>query len=73
MEIIKLYRKRRDLKMGQSHQFKSGQRAPNNGVYVEIGDTESNVNNPKKIRLKAGDRFPENSNDERVWTYQHKP
>jgi hypothetical protein len=61
------------LIMGQSHQFKSGQKAPNNGVYVEIGDTESNVNNPKKIRLKAGDRFPETSNDERVWTYQHKP
>jgi YjzC-like protein len=59
--------------MGQSRHFKSGQKAPNNGVYVEIGDTESNVNNPKKIKLKAGDRFPETSNDERVWTYQHKP
>ena len=31
------------------------------------------VNNPKKIKLKAGDAFPETSNDERVWTYQRKP
>jgi hypothetical protein len=59
--------------MGQNRQFKSGQRAPNNGVYIEIGDTGDNVNNPKKIKLKAGDRFPETSNDERIWTYQRKP
>nr|WP_263328349.1 YjzC family protein [Neobacillus sp. Marseille-Q6967] len=59
--------------MGQSHQFKSGQKAPNNGIYVEIGDTGDGVMNPKRIKLKAGDRFPETSNDERVWTYKHKP
>ncbi|WP_413302076.1 YjzC family protein [Bacillus sp. 1P10SD] len=59
--------------MGQNHQFKSGKKAPNNGIYIEVGDTGSTVNNPKKIKLKAGDRFPETSNDERVWTYQRKP
>lgn len=69
----KIVQKKEGRKMGQSHQFKSGQRAPNNGVYIEIGDTESNVKNPKRIKLKAGDRFPETSNDERVWTYQRKP
>ncbi|WP_163101593.1 YjzC family protein [Peribacillus alkalitolerans] len=58
--------------MGQSHQFRSGQKAPNNGYYVEVGDTNSNVNNPKKIKLKAGDPFPETSNDKRHWTYQPK-
>jgi hypothetical protein len=25
------------------------------------------------IRLKAGDKFPETSNDERVWSYKRKP
>ena len=59
--------------MGQSHQFKPGQKAPNNGLYIEIGDSGSTVVNPKRVKLKAGDRFPENSNDDRVWTYQRKP
>jgi hypothetical protein len=60
-------------KMGQSHQFRAGQKAPNNGVYIEVGDTGDNVVNPKMIKLKAGDHFPENSNDERHWTYKRKP
>jgi YjzC-like protein len=59
--------------MGQNRQFKSGKKAPNNGVYIEVGDTGDNVNKPKMIKLKAGDRFPETSNDDRVWTYQRKP
>jgi len=58
--------------MGQNRQFRPGQKAPNNGVYIEIGDTGSNVNNPKQIHLQAGDRFPETSNDDRLWTYKNK-
>lgn len=59
--------------MGQSHQFRSGQKAPNNGTYIEIGEEGDGVMNPKKIKLKAGDRFPENSNHNRHWTYSRKP
>lgn len=59
--------------MGQSRQFKHGQKAPNNGYYVEVGETGSMVKNPKKIHLQAGDEFPENSNHNRLWTYQRKP
>jgi len=59
--------------LGQSRHFKSGDRAPNNGYYVEIGETGSMVYNPQKIHLKAGERFPENSNHNRIWTYQRKP
>lgn len=33
--------------MGQQHQFRPGQKAPNNGAYVEIGETGSMVKNPK--------------------------
>lgn len=58
--------------MGQSHQFRAGQKAPNNGIYVEIGETGSMVQMPKQIKLKAGDRFPENSNHNRHWTYKRK-
>lgn len=71
-EIIILKREG-GCRMGQNRQFRSGQKAPNNGVYIEVGDTGDNVLNPKKIKLKAGDRFPETSNDERIWTYQRKP
>jgi hypothetical protein len=59
--------------VGQNHQFKPGQKAPNNGFYVEIGETGSTVNDPKKIKLEAGDTFPDTTNQNRVWTYQPKP
>ncbi|CAM3661995.1 YjzC family protein [Mesobacillus zeae] len=59
--------------MGQNHQFRSGQKAPNNGIYVEIGETGSTVTNPKQVKLKAGDTFPEASNHNRIWTYKRKP
>ncbi|MBM7648724.1 hypothetical protein JOC78_001670 [Bacillus ectoiniformans] len=59
--------------MGQNHQFKPGQKAPNNGFYVEIGETGSTVNNPQKIKLEAGDEFPATTNQNRVWMHQRKP
>jgi hypothetical protein len=59
--------------MGQSHEFRAGHKAPNNGIYVEIGEEGDGVVNPKSIKLKAGDPFPENSNDKRKWTYKRKP
>ncbi|WLR42934.1 YjzC family protein [Bacillus carboniphilus] len=59
--------------MGQQRQFKPGQKVPNNGTYVEIGETGSMVKNPKKLKLQTGEHFPETSNDDRYWTYQRKP
>lgn len=59
--------------VGQSRQFRAGQKAPNNGYYIEIGEVGDGVLNPQKIKLKAGDRFPENSNHNRIWTYVRKP
>lgn len=59
--------------MGQNHQFKPGQKVPNNGSYVEIGETGSTVNNPKKVKLEAGDTFPDTTNHNRVWMDQRKP
>ncbi|MCJ7987574.1 YjzC family protein [Priestia sp. OVL9] len=58
---------------GTKSSFYTGQKAPNNGVYIEIGETGSNVNNPQKVKLKAGERFPETANDDRHWTYMRKP
>ncbi|WP_078595290.1 YjzC family protein [Evansella clarkii] len=59
--------------MGQSRHFKPGDKAPNNGFYVEIGETESMVNDPQQIHLEAGERFPETKNKDRIWTYKRKP
>ncbi|WP_096202199.1 YjzC family protein [Bacillus sp. FJAT-45350] len=59
--------------MGQSHQFEPGHKAPNNGIYVEIGETGSMVQNPQKVKLKAGDTFPATQNNNRKWTYKRKP
>ncbi|MDG5473249.1 YjzC family protein [Jeotgalibacillus sp. ET6] len=59
--------------MGQNHQFKPGQKAPNNGYYVEIGETGSTVNDPNQIKLKAGEKFPDTKNEDRVWMPKRKP
>lgn len=62
-----------EFQMGQPRHFKPGDKAPNNGVYIEIGETGDNVKHPKKLKLKAGDTFPETSNHNRHWTYMRKP
>ncbi|WP_018665217.1 YjzC family protein [Heyndrickxia acidiproducens] len=59
--------------MGQKHRFRSGDKAPNNGIYVEVGENGDPVVNPKNIHLSAGDHFPETSNHRRHWTYKRKP
>jgi len=58
--------------MGAPSHFREGQKAPNNGVYREIGETGSNVNDPRIVKLKAGEKFPDNTNQDRVWTYEQK-
>jgi len=57
--------------MGQNNQFKHGDKVPNNGIYIEIGETRSMVQDPKQIHLEAGMSFPPNTNKDRVWT-RHK-
>ena len=54
--------------MGEYSHFRFGQKAPNNGVYYEIGETGNNVNDPKIVKLKAGEKFPQTTNHDRVWT-----
>lgn len=58
--------------MGQNRQFRAGQKVPNNGIYMEIGEEGDSVMNPKQVKLKAGDRFPENSNHNRKWANRRK-
>lgn len=56
--------------MGEYSHFRFGEKAPNNGIYREIGETGNNVREPKSVELNAGDKFPQNSNHDRVWTYE---
>lgn len=55
--------------MGERSRYTVGQKAPNDGEYMEIGDhsVHMGINNPKHIYLKKGEHFPENTNDDRVW------
>ncbi|MUT68400.1 YjzC family protein [Paenibacillus sp. NEAU-GSW1] len=55
--------------MGEWTVFSPGDSAPNDGTYIEIGVNafHMGVNDPKKVRLAKGERFPETSNHERKW------
>ena len=55
--------------MGEWTQFSAGDTAPNDGQYMEIGESafHMGVNNPRIISLKKGDHFPEPSNKNRKW------
>lgn len=56
--------------MGEYSHFRFGQKAPKNGVYKEIGETGTSVSDPKIVNLKTGEKFPQNSNHDRVWTIE---
>jgi hypothetical protein len=55
--------------MGERTQFNPGQKAPNDGRYMEVGENafHMGINDPKIIELKKGDSFPETSNHNRKW------
>ncbi|ANA80150.1 hypothetical protein PVOR_01885 [Paenibacillus vortex V453] len=55
--------------MGEQTEFRAGDKAPNNGVYMEVGvrDHIMGIENPRQIKMSRGDTFPETQNDDRVW------
>lgn len=46
--------------MGEWSQFRPGDRAPNDGEYMEVGENafHMGINNPKMITLKKGNASP---------------
>ena len=56
--------------MGEKTEFRPGEEAPNTAHYIEIGENDHimGINNPQKISLTAGERFPNTSNHNRKWT-----
>ncbi|MFC0210943.1 YjzC family protein [Paenibacillus chartarius] len=55
--------------MGEQTQFNRGQKAPNDGIYKEVGDRDHHmgIEDPQIIHLKKGERFPNNTNEDRKW------
>ncbi|MBN2981166.1 MULTISPECIES: YjzC family protein [Cohnella] len=55
--------------MGEWSEFEPGDRAPNDGVYIEIGEASfhTGITDPKRVHLKKGERFPETQNKNRKW------
>jgi hypothetical protein len=56
--------------MGEKTEFRPGEEAPNSAYYIEIGENDRimGINNPQKISLEAGEKFPNTSNHNRKWT-----
>jgi hypothetical protein len=55
--------------MGEWSQFEPGHRAPNDGVYMEVGEDafHMGITNPQSITLEKGEKFPETSKKDRKW------
>ncbi|MBO2944489.1 YjzC family protein [Paenibacillus sp. F411] len=55
--------------MGERSKFRGGDKAPNNGIYIEVGENDHimGIQDPHQITMKAGDTFPDVSNEDRVW------
>lgn len=55
--------------MGEVSEFNPGDKAPNNGIYIETGENDFHmgINNPQQIKLAKGDHFPTTTNKNRKW------
>ncbi len=56
--------------MGERTEFRPGEEAPNDGVYIEIGENDFHmgIKNPGRVKMRAGQKFPNTSNHNRKWT-----
>jgi hypothetical protein len=57
------------MAVGEQTQFEPGQRAPNEGKYMEVGEDSfhMNITNPQHVELRKGQPFPETTNHNRKW------
>jgi len=58
--------------MGEQTRFHPGDQVPNDGLYMEIGETGNSVETPATVSLKAGEEFPTCANQDRVWIRKPK-
>ncbi|MDH6445296.1 hypothetical protein M2110_003838 [Paenibacillus sp. PastF-4] len=58
------------IMMGEKTEYEKGDKAPNPGMYTEVGEARSfhtEIQNPQHIKMEKGDTFPETSNKNRKW------
>ncbi|WP_128895590.1 YjzC family protein [Longirhabdus pacifica] len=55
--------------MGEKTEFEPGDKVPNDGRYIEIGEKafHMGITDPKMTFLQKGDAFPETTNHNRKW------
>ncbi|MED5018205.1 YjzC family protein [Paenibacillus chibensis] len=60
--------------MGEKTEFEPGDKAPNPGVYMEVGEASfhTEIQDPKMITLERGETFPETKNKDRKWKKKSK-
>jgi hypothetical protein len=60
--------------MGERTQFKPGDKAPNDGIYMEVGidDFHTGIQSPRRVVLKKGEAFPDTKNADRRWKLSRK-
>ncbi|MFD2672199.1 YjzC family protein [Marinicrinis sediminis] len=60
--------------MGQQTEFEPGDKVPNNGHYIEVGETafHMGIENPQMVELERGDTFPDTTNKDRKWKLKRK-
>lgn len=58
--------------MGERTQFDPGEKAPNDGLYVQVSESRhtGSVADSQVIRLRQGDPFPKTANKDRKWTHK---
>lgn len=62
--------------MGEQTEYEKGDKAPNPGIYTEVGEARSfhtEIQNPKQITMEKGDTFPETTNQNRKWKKSRRP
>ncbi|MGN7358854.1 YjzC family protein [Paenibacillus sp. SAF-054] len=60
--------------MGERTEFEPGDKAPNQGVYMEVGEKSfhTEIQDPQMITLERGETFPKTTNKNRKWKKKSK-
>ncbi|KOS01713.1 YjzC family protein [Paenibacillus polymyxa] len=60
--------------MGEKTEFEPGDKVPNDGVYMEVGEKSfhTEIQNPQQVTLERGASFPETANHNRKWKKKTK-
>ena len=61
--------------MGEQTLFEPGQKAPNDGENIEVGEDSFHmgIENPQHVTLRKGQSFPETRNHNRKWRRHKAP